>query len=323
MGDSNSSENEGLRPKANNAKPKKKLVPAGSSKTAKKKSASPKGEKTKKRTKANVHTEFAEEIGRELTAADKKIVAMLNAYTETIGANAARAKVLEKLETAHAERSGKGKTKVFKATLEKLVGRKLTPADLELITDELENESEIAALADKIRYRPFKKALGHSPTSNEIGRIKAYQVSNERKAAEGNAAKAMNKEFLKKLKAKVSATGEEKVITAAMVKARTARVKKTKAEEDAFEAKVADEKTKAKADLMSGRTKKGEPAAKDVNALAKIRAHGIMLSADDYLMLQYDQESEEASALMDELFKQAKAIGACAECDIEMILKHI
>jgi hypothetical protein len=319
MADSNSSENEGLRRKSNNAKPKRKLVPAG---TSKKKNASPKGA-TKKRTRANIHKNFTNETGRELTAADKKIIDMLNAYTETIGANAARAKVLEKLNAAHKERTGKDKGKAFRLALEKLVGRKLTAGDLELVTEDLEGEAEIAALADKIRYRPFKKALGHSPTANEIDAIKEYQASSRRGAVTGNAAKTMNKEFITSLKAKKAVAKEEKAITADMVKARTARLKKTKAEEDAFEARVTGEKTAAKSDLMAGRTKKGEPAAKDVNALAKIRAHGIELSADDYLMLQYDQDSEAAGEIMEALYEQAKDIGSCAECDIDTILKHI
>jgi hypothetical protein len=314
------SNNEALRTKPVNVKPKRKLVPAGSSKTAKKKNASPNEGKTKKRTKANVHKEFANETGREMTAADKKIIDMLNAYTETIGANAARAKVLEKLAASHSERSGKGKTKAFKAALEKLVGRKLTPADLELVTEGLENESEIAALADKIRYRPFKKPLGHSPTGDEIRRIKAYQMSNARTKAEGNAGKAMNKAFITLLKTKASAAGE---ITSAMTKARTARLARTKAEETAFDAKVTLEKTKAKEDLMAGRTKKGEPAAKDINALAKIRAHGMMLEAADYLLIQYDQDSESADEIIVDLQEQAKGISVCAECDVEELLKHI
>jgi len=322
MGDN--SENEGLRSKKPVNAPKRKLVPAGAS--AKKAAAAPKknnAAKTKKKTKANVHKEFSNAAGRELTAADKKIVDLLNAYTETLGENGARAKVLEKLGAAHAERSGKDKGKAFRAALEKLVGRKLTAADLELVKEDLNNEGEIAALAMKIRYRPFKKAIGHSPTANEIERIQAYQGSEERKAAKNNNAKAMNKAFIAKLKAKSAVAGEEPKITAAMIKARTARLKKTKEETDAFDAKVAGLKAAAKEELMAARSKKTEPTAKDINALARIRAHGMILKADHYLLIQYDQDSEDAAEVIVDLQGQAEGIDVCAQCEVENLLKHI
>ena len=315
MGDNNSG-NEGLRPK-------RKLVPAGASKKVPNGSKKNNAAKTKKKTKANVHKEFSNAAGRELTAADKKIVDLLNAYTETLGENGARAKVLEKLGAAHAERSGKDKGKAFRAALEKLVGRKLTAADLELVKEDLNDEGEIAALGMKIRYRPFKKAIGHSPTANEIERIQAYQGSEERKAAKNNNAKAMNKAFIAKLKAKSVVAGEEPKITAAMIKARTARLKKTKEETEAFDAKVAGLKPAAKEELAGARSKKTEPAAKDINALARIRAHGMELTADNYLRLQYDQDSEDAAEVMVDLQAQAEGIDVCAQCEVENLLKHI
>jgi len=305
-------------------RPKKKLVPAGASsrKAPSAKGASPKGaSKTKK--KSNVYKNFGNAVERELTAADKKIVNMLNAYVETLGNAAARAKVIEKLGTAHAERSGKDKSKAFKAALEKLVGRKLTALDLELVTEDLNDEDAIRALASKIKYRPFKKALGHSPTENEIGHIVTYQGSEARKAASGNAAKAMNKEFIAKLKEKAKPATEERVVTEKMKKARTARLKTTKEESDAFDDRIADEKVQAMKDLKEGRTKKTEPAAKDVNALAKIRAHGIELDVEDYLLIQYDQESETATEIIVGLQEQAEAIGVCAQCEVEELLRHI
>jgi len=294
---------------------KRKLVPAGASKKVSKKNNAP---KTKKKTKANVHKEFANATGRELTAADKKIVDLLNAYKETLGENGARDKVLEKLGLAHAERSGKDKGKVFRAALEKLVGRKLTVADLELVKEDLNDEEEIAALAMKIRYRPFKKAIGHSPTANEIDQIQAYQGSEERKAAKNNNAKAMNKAFIAKLKAK-PANEESKVL----VKVRTARLKKTKEETDQFDAKVAELKPAAKEELAAARSKKTEPAAKDVNALARIRAYGMELTAKQYLLIQYDQDSEDAAEVIVELQAQAEGIDVCAQCEVKNLLKHI
>ena len=57
--------------------------------------------------------------------------------------------------------------------------------------------------------------------------------------------------------------------------------------------------------------------------LARIRAHGMELTADNYLRIQYDQDTEDAAEIMVDLQEQALGIDICAQCEVENLLKHI
>uniref|UniRef100_A0A6C0K114 Uncharacterized protein n=1 Tax=viral metagenome TaxID=1070528 RepID=A0A6C0K114_9ZZZZ len=312
MADKNSP-NEALRTK------KAKLVPAGTSR----KKASPKAAAAPKTKKANVYKGYANELDlEELTAADKKIVNSYPVLANALGANAARAKVLETISKGHAKKTGAERIKGILANFEKALGRKLTKEEKEMVPANVASASKNEIL-HTIRIRPYKALLKRSPTSAEVDAIQKYTSSNERRAAEGNARKELDKAFIKRLKAISVAPGEEPKITAAMVKARTARLKRTKEETDTFDAAVARLKPAAKTELASARSKKTEPAAKDVNALARIRAHGMELTAEEYLLIQYDQDSEEANAIIETLSEAADSIDICAMCEVANLLKHI
>lgn len=308
-----SSPEEALRTK------KPKLVPAGASR----KKVSPKPAAAPKTKKANVYKGYANELElEELTAADKKIVNSYPVLANALGANAARAKVLETISKAHAKKTGTDRLKGILGNFEKALGRKLTKEEREMVPANVASASKNEIL-HTIRIRPYKALLKRSPTEEEVAAIQKYTSSNERRAAEGNARKELDKAFIKRLKAISAVPGEEPKITVAMVKARTARLKRTKEETDAFDTKVAGLKAAAKEDLAGARSKKTEPAAKDVNALARIRAHGMELSAENYLLIQYDQDSEDAAEVIVDLQGQAEGIDICAQCEVENLLKHI
>jgi len=250
-----SSEEETLR-----VKRKPKLVPAGASRKLVKSNAAPAAATKKKK---NVYQNYANAIGREgLTAAEKKIVNSYPVLANAIGAESAKAKILETISKAYAKKSGAERLKAILAEFEKALERKLTKSEKERVHESVNSASKNEILA-KFRMNPYKKLLGHSPSSAEVRNIQEYTRSEERKGANANTRKAMNKMFINGLKAKghppPPAAGE---ITEHMKKERTARLKAAKEASEAFDAKVAEMKVAAKADLMAARTKKGEPAAK-------------------------------------------------------------
>jgi hypothetical protein len=185
------------------------------------------------------------------------------------------------------------------------------------------------ALLQKLKYNPLKKKLGRSPTSADIAALKAFAGSEERRGITKNvkAAEKANADFLLMLKGaekKGASEVDAKALEKALTAARDTRRKQAKLFEDQLEDAIDALKPKVEAEMTLARGgKKNAPAAKDINALARIRAQGVKMTGAEYVAVQRDVNGEVESKIIDRVIEAAQEMGPCALCDTIRMFRSI
>jgi hypothetical protein len=185
------------------------------------------------------------------------------------------------------------------------------------------------ALLQKLKYNPLKKKLGRSPTSADIAALKEFAGSEERRGITKNvkAAEKANADFLLMLKGaekKGASEVDAKALEKALTAARDTRRKQAKLFEDQLEDAIDTLKPKVEAEMTLARGgKKNAPAAKDINALARIRAQGVKMTGAEYVAVQRDVNGEVESKIIDRVIEAAQEMGPCALCDTIRMFRSI
>lgn len=337
-----SSNNETLR-----TTKKKKLVRLGASKKAsptKKSKKSP--ESSKSLTNAQVReglTKLQEKVGKLGTDKDRSALAQLRANFED---------ELERALTKNEKDAIQEKYRLLKLTKVPVqanaaneMGNEETKRQFEArvqaekLVRNIEN-SEIhmaqrgraaatyEALLQKLKYNPLKKKLGRSPTSADIDALKAFAGSEVRRGITNvKAAEKANADFLLTLKGaekKGASEADAKALEKALTAARDTRRKQAKLFEDEMEDAIDKLKPKVEAEMTLARGgKKNAPAAKDINALARIRAQGVKMTGAEYVAVQRDVNGDAEARVIDRVLEEATKMGPCALCDTIRMFRSI
>ena len=184
------------------------------------------------------------------------------------------------------------------------------------------------ALLQKLKYNPLKKKLGRSPTSADIDALKAFAGSEARRGITNvKAAEKANADFLLTLKGaekKGASEVDTKALEKALTAARDTRRKQAKLFEDEMEDVIDKLKPKVEAEMTLARGgKKNAPAAKDINALARIRAQGVHMTGAEYVAVQRDVNGDAEARVIDRVLEEATKMGPCALCDTIRMFRSI
>ena len=183
-------------------------------------------------------------------------------------------------------------------------------------------------MLQKLKYNPLKKKLGRSPTSADIDALKAFAGSEARRGITNvKAAEKANADFLLTLKGaekKGASEVDTKALEKALTAARDTRRKQAKLFEDEMEDVIDKLKPKVEAEMTLARGgKKNAPAAKDINALARIRAQGVHMTGAEYVAVQRDVNGDAEARVIDRVLEEATKMGPCALCDTIRMFRSI